>query len=144
MGMNAEKFLSGAYRIDQQIQSKLAQLDRLRACASGRGLMYGNVKVQTSCPDSMVENAVMKIMDEERSINEEIDRLMETKRQIREVISRVEDVTCRLLLEKRCLLFETWPKICLDMGISLRWAQTRHREAVAMVQEILDRMWPEE
>ena len=144
MGMNAEKFLSGAYRIDQQIQSKLAQLNRLRACAGGRGLMYGDVKVQTSSPESMVENAVLRIMEEERAINEEIDRLVETKRQIREVISRVEDVTCRLLLEKRSLLFETWPKICLDMGISLRWAQTRYREAVAMVQEILDRMYLEE
>ena len=144
MGMNAEKFLSGAYRIDQQIQSKLAQLERIRACAGSRGLKYGDVKVQTSCPESMVENAVLRIMEEERAINEEIDRLVETKRQIREVISRVEEVTCRLLLEKRSLLFETWPKICLDMGISLRWAQTRYREAVAMVQEILDRMWPEE
>ena len=82
---------------------------------------------------------MLRIMEEERAINEEIDRLVETKRQIREVISRVEEVTCRLLLEKRSLLFETWPKICLDMGISLRWAQTRYREAVAMVQEILDR-----
>ena len=45
-------------------------------------------------------------MEEERAINEEIDRLVETKRQIREVINLVNDVTCRLLLEKRNLLFE--------------------------------------
>ena len=56
----------------------------------------------------------------------------------------VEDATCRLLLEKRNLLFETWPQICADMGIGMRWAQTRHREAMVMVQGILDRMWPEE
>ena len=142
--MKAEEFLSRAYRLDQQIQSKVAQLDRIRACASGRGLQYGDVKVQSSGPDSMVENAVLKIMEEERAINEEIDKLVETKRQIREVINQVDDVTCRLLLEKRNLLFETWPKICMDMKMGLRWAQTRHREAVGMVQEILDRMWPEE
>lgn len=85
----------------------------------------------------------MRIMEEERAINEEIDRLVETKRQIREVINLVNDVTCRLLLEKRNLLFETWPKICMDLKIGLRWAQTRHKDAVVIVQGILDRMWPE-
>ena len=138
--MRAEDFLSRAYRLDQQIQSKVEQLDRLRACAGYSGQRYGDVKVRSSGPDSRVESTVLKIMEEERAINEEIDRLVETKRQIREVISRVEDVTCRLLLEKRNLLFETWPKICEDMKIGLRWAQTRHRDAVGMVQEVLDRM----
>lgn len=142
--MRAEEFLSRAYRLDQQIQSKVAQLNRIRACASGSGLRYGDVKVQSSGQDSMVENAVLRIMEEERAINEEIDRLVDTKRQIREVISQVDDVTCRLLLEKRNLLFETWPKICVDMKMGLRWAQTRHREAIMIVQGILDRMYPEE
>ena len=142
--MKAEEFLSRAYRLDQQIQSKVLQLDRIRACASGSGFRYGDVKVQSSGPDSMVENAVMRILEEERAINEEIDRLVETKRQIREVINQVEDVTCRLLLEKRNLLFETWPKICMDMNIGMRWAQVRHREAVMIVQGILDRLWPED
>ena len=142
--MKAEEFLSRAYRLDQQIQSKVAQLSRLRACICGTGVRYGDVKVQSSRQDSRVENAVVKILEEERAINEEIDRLVAIKREIREVINQVDDVTCRLLLEKRNLLFETWPKICLDMQISERWAQTRHRDAVMIVQGILDRMFPEE
>ena len=68
--MRAEEFLSRAYRLDQQIQSKVEQLARIRACASGSGIQYGNVKVQSSGSDSRVENAVMKIMEEERTINE--------------------------------------------------------------------------
>ena len=144
MRMNAEEFLSQAYRIDQQIQSKVAQLDRIRACAYGSGIRFGDVKVQTSGPPNRVEESVLKIMEEERAINEEIDRLVDIKRQIREVISQVEDVTCRLLLEKRNLLFQTWIDICRDMNMSKRWAQTRYKEAVEMVQGILDSMeWEE-
>ena len=142
--MRAEEFLSRAYRLDQQIQSKVDQLGRLRACICGTGVRYGDVKVQSSRQDSRVENAVVKILEEERAINEEIDRLVAIKREIREVINQVDDVTCRLLLEKRNLLFETWPKICLDMQISERWAQTRHKDAVMIVQGVLDRMFPEE
>lgn len=138
--LKAEEFLSRAYRLDQQIQSKVDQLTRLRASIGSSGLRYGNIKVKTSGPDSMVEKAVLRIMEEEQAINDEIDRLVETKHQIREVISRVQDVECRLLLEKRNLLFETWPKICLDLGMSLRWAQTKYREAVEIVQGILDGM----
>ena len=134
----AEVFLSRAYRIDQQIQSKMAQLSRIRACAYGSGIRYGDVKVQTSGPPNLVEDSVLKVMEEERAINEEIDRLVETKRQIREVISRVEDVTCRLLLEKRALLFQTWQEICRDMNMSVRWAQTKYRDALEAVQGILD------
>ena len=142
--MRAEEFLSRAYRLDQQIQSKVDQLGRLRACICGTGVRYGDVKVQSSRQDSRVENAVVKILEEERAINEEIDRLVAIKREIREVINQVDDVTCRLLLEKRNLLFETWPKICTDMQISERWAQTRHKDAVMIVQGVLDRMFPEE
>ena len=142
--MDAHEFLSRAYRLDQQIQSKMEQLSRIRAYAAGTTSCFGDVKVQVSGPECRVENAVLRIMEEERVINEEIDRLVEIKREIREVISRVNDVTCRLLLEKRDLLFEPWPKVCTDMHMSLRSAQTRHKDAVGMVQEILDGMeWEE-
>lgn len=138
--MRAEEFLNQAYRLDQQIQSKVEQLNRIRACASGTGIQYGNVKVQSSVSDSRVEDAVLKIMEEERAINEEIDRLVDIKRQIREVINQVDDVSCRLLLEKRNLLLYTWTKICKDLVMSERWAQIKYREAVEKVQEILDVM----
>ncbi|MER1994328.1 MAG: hypothetical protein ABS897_09855 [Eubacteriales bacterium] len=83
---------------------------------------------------------MLKILEEERAINEEIDHLVEIKRQIRMVIDRVPDVTHRLLLEKRNLLFETWPKIGNDLCMSDRWAQIRHNEAMKIVQGILDQM----
>ena len=140
MRTRAEEFLSRAYRLDQQIQSKVDQLRFLRACMSGAALCCTDVKVQNSGPDSRVEDAVLKIMEEERIINEEIDHLVDIKREIREVISRVEDVDQRLVLEERNLLFKTWKEICDDLGASLRWVQTKHREAVEAVGEILDRM----
>lgn len=140
MRTDAKEFLSRAYRIDQQIQSKLDQLSRIRGSVSGTGLCYGDVKVQTSGPVSLVENAVLKILEEERAINEEIDCLVEIRRQIRDVISRVDDVDCRLLLEKRNLLFKTWPEISREMNMCLRWTQTRYKDAVEKVQEILDGM----
>jgi len=140
MRMSAEEFLSRAYRLDQQIQSKVDQLQRLRACAAGSGPTYRDVKVQASGPANRVEDAVLKILEEERIINEEIDRLVDIKREIREVVSRVEDVDLRLVLDERNILFKSWREISADMRMSLRWVQARHREAVVAVDGILDRM----
>lgn len=44
----------------------------------------------------------------------------------------------RLVLEKRNLCFEKWEQIAVDMYYSLRSVQEKHREAVRLVQEILD------
>ena len=91
-----------------------------------------------------MEDMVVKIMDEERAINEEIDRLVDTRCQIRQVIDRMPNVTQRLVLEKRSLLFQTWQQIGADLHLSARWAQVIYRNAVRAVQEILDQNEGEE
>ena len=138
--MNALDFLSQAYRADQQIQSKVQQIDRLRATAGDIRLVYEQGKVQSSSVTSRVEEAVMRIIEEEENINAEIDHLVDVKLQIRAVINRVEDVTLRLILEKRYLLFEQWSEIGNDLFMSPRWAQEKHKDALLAVQEILDRI----
>ena len=138
--MNALDFLSQAYRADQQIQSKVQQIDRLRATAGDIRMVYENGRVQSNSVTSRVEAAVMRIIEEEENINAEIDHLVDVKLQIRAVINQVEDVTLRLILEKRYLLFEQWSEIGNDLCMSPRWAQEKHKDALLAVQEILDRI----
>lgn len=58
---------------------------------------------------------------------------------IRDVIAEVQDLTLRLILEKRHLCFEPWLQIGNEMGHTERWAQLKHRQALVVVQGILDR-----
>ena len=85
----AEDFLAQAYRIDQQIQCKVDQLSRIRAICGCPATGFANARVQSSGQTSRVEDMVVKIMDEERAINEEIDRLVDTRCRIRQVIDRM-------------------------------------------------------
>ena len=78
------------------------------------------------------------IMEEEEILNAQIDSLVDAKREIREVIDQVEDVTLRLILEKRHLLFQQWEEIAIDLGITSRWAKDRHKEALKVVEWILE------
>ena len=63
---------------------------------------------------------------------------MTAKLGVMEVIDRVQDVTMRLLLEKRYLLFHPWDMIASDLGYTLRWTLKKHEAALDAVHRILD------
>ena len=138
--MNALEYLSQAYLLDQQIQSKLHQIEALRSLATTMKAFSGDEPVSHTRNVTSLQDAVVKILEEEAELNAEIDRLVDVRREIREVISRVRDPDLRLLLEKRHLCFESWPQIARDMGHTDRWATTKHMMALEVVRQILERM----
>ena len=72
-------------------------------------------------------------------IEAELEAVLRHQAEIREVIAEVRDLTLRLILEKRHLCFESWLRIGREMGHTERWAQLKHRQALVVVQAILDR-----
>ena len=137
--MTALEFLQQAYMLDQQIQTKLQQISSLRSLAESMRSFTAKEPVCHTKHVTALEDAVIRIMEEEQELNAEIDRLVDLKREIREVISEVRDLNLRLVLEKRHLCFESWLQIGREMGRTDRWAQMKHRMALVVVQGILDR-----
>ena len=137
--MNALEFLQQAYMLEQRIETKLHQISSLRALAQTMRSFTGNEPVSHTRNVTALEDSVIKIMEQERELNEEIDWLVDLKKEILDVISEVKDLNFRLVLEKRHLCFESWPQIGEEMGHTDRWAQTKHVMALQVVQQILDR-----
>ena len=137
--MTALEFLSQAYMLDQQIQTKMHQLSSLRSLSESMHSFRASEPVSHTKNVTMLEDAVIKIMEAEQELNAEIDRLVDLKQEIRGVIAEVQDLTLRLILEKRHLCFEPWLRIGCEMGHTERWAQLKHRQALVVVQGILDR-----
>ena len=137
--MNAFEFLSRAYKLDQQVQSKMHQISDLRAMASHVSAFMGNEPVSHTRDVTSMQATVAKIIEEEERLNQEIDQLVDAKQEISEVIAQVQDVNLRLILEKRYLLFEYWEKIAVDLGYSSRWIRDRHKMALRVVDRILER-----
>ena len=135
----ALEFLSQAYMLDQQIQTKLHQVASLRSIAKSMSPLAGGEPVKHTRNVTALEDAVIKILEAERDLNAEIDRLVDLKQEIREVIAEVRDLTLRLILEKRHLCFESWLRIGREMGHTERWAQMKQHQALMVVQHILDR-----
>ena len=136
--VSAQAFLSQAYCMELQVQSKLQQIANLRALATQVHSFSSTEPVSHTRDVTAMQDTIAKIIEEEKILNSRIDRLVDAKREIREVIDLVEDVTLRLILEKRYLLFQPWEEIAIDLGITSRWAKDRHKEALKVVDRILD------
>ena len=137
--MTAQEYLSQAYMIEQQIRSKQAQIESLRAlasCITPRPTDQEPVS-HTRNVHSM-EDTVLKIIEANRELAVQIDALVDKKIEISRIISRVENVEFRLVLEKRYLTFCTWEEIAADLHYSVRTAQRMHGRAMEEVQEMMD------
>ena len=86
--MTAKEYLRSIKYLDNSINAKLTELDRLRHNAESiRGVSYDGDKVQGGISDSM--KIVDKIIELDNVINAEIDRLVDMKSEAHNKIEKV-------------------------------------------------------
>lgn len=141
--MTAKEYLGQAYRLDQRIDAKIAQVASLNElatkCTATLTGMPRNPNHGSSTMDgsSTMADAVCKIIDLQEEINRDIDRLVDLKRDIVEIIKAVNNSEYQILLEKRYLCFHTWEQIAVDMHYSGKWILKLHDRALDVVDEIM-------
>ena len=109
--MNAKEYLSQAFRLDQKINSKLEQVSKLRNLSMKASGLRLAERISGTKEHSLMESALVKMIDLEYEINADIDRLVDLKREMATLIERVNDPSQRLLLEMRYLCGNTWEDI---------------------------------
>ena len=131
--MNTKDYLSQAYRIDQRINSKLAQVMSLRdLLGKATGTLSGAPKAATPNPHTM-EDTIAKMVDLENEINEDIDTLVDLKAEIMRRIKRVENTEYQTILELRYLCFKRWEEVSVELGYSMQHLFRLHDEALEAV-----------
>lgn len=135
--MNAKEYLGQAYRLDQHINDRLMQLSQLRALTQRITTAYDSEVVSRTRNVHALEDSVIRLMEAEESINEEIDRFVDIKMAISKTVARVRNENYRLILGKRYLCFMTWEQISLDMHYTNRWLRKMHERALDVVDRIL-------
>ena len=132
--MSTKDYLSQAYRIDQRINSKLAQVMSLRdLLGKATGTLSGAPKAATPNPHSM-EDTIAKMVDLENEINDDIDALVDLKAEIMRRIKRVENTEYQTILELRYLCFKRWEEIAVEMNFSLQHLYKKKKKAVNCVK----------
>jgi DNA-directed RNA polymerase specialized sigma subunit len=131
---NVKEYLSQAFHIDKQLKSKLEQLSVLRELATTTTQPLSDMPGSPNRNTDRMEKAIIKIMDMEKEISEEVDVLLDLKNQIAQCIKKVEDIDCQLILEFRYLCFMSWEDIAAEMNFTVRNVHILHGKALKMVQ----------
>ena len=131
---NVKEYLSQAFHIDKQLKSKLEQLSVLRELATTTTQPLSDMPGSPNRNIDRMEKAIIKIMDMEKEISEEVDALLDLKNEIAQCIKAVNDIDCQLILEFRYLCFMSWEDIAAEMNFTVRNVHILHGKALKMIE----------
>ena len=128
--MTSRDYFNQAYSLDQRINSEIEQVSRLHELATKATSTLSDMPISSTRNTQRMENIIVKIVDLENEINDEIDRLVDLKADIMRIIKNVDDVEEQTLLELRYLCFKSWKEIADDMGYSTQHIYRLHANAI--------------
>ena len=128
--MTTKEYLSQAYHLDQRINSKIEQLKRWQDLATKATSTISETGSCNSGNKKLMERIIIKIIDLEHKINQDIDALVDLKKDIMALIKTVKNPEYQTLLELRYLCFKKWEQIADEMDYDLRWIYRLHNKAI--------------
>lgn len=135
--MTAKEYLSQAFHLDRQINSKLDQLASLNTLATKATSAMTGLPRNPSSSASQLEEVISKIMELEEDISHDIDELVDLKCKIARLVKRVEDPELQIILEKRYLCFMNWKAISLDMKRNSRYLLRKFGVALDAFEKVM-------
>lgn len=128
--MTAKEYLSQAFSLDQRINCKLEQVARLRELAEKATQTISDMPGSATRNTHRMEETIVKMIDLENEINDDIDKLIDIKREITHMINGLSNPEEQTLLELRYLCFKTWEQISVDTGYTLQNLYKLHAKAL--------------
>ncbi|QRN86890.1 DUF1492 domain-containing protein [Clostridia bacterium] len=129
--MNAKGYLSQAIWLDQVVESKLEQLETLKSLSMKVTSSFTAERIcGGNTPKSKMESAIVKVIDMENEISDDIDRLVDLKKDIQDTINKMDDINQQLLLELRYLNGKGWDEIAVSMRYDPRTVFRLHGKAL--------------
>ena len=131
--MDAKEYLKLAWKVDQQIDDKIEQINILKELSQKTTAVLSGMPGKSTRNVHSREEVITRMMDSEEALNQEVLKLIEIRENVRAAIAGVENVECRMLLEERYLCYHGWNEIAEDMGYSLDNVYKLHRKALKEV-----------
>ncbi len=132
--MTAKEYLSQAFYLERKIKSKENQLQYLRAHAVYVTPSISDLPNCTSSEKSRMEKTLLKIIETEDYINNEIIKLIDIKKEIEGVIKSINNISYGTVLEMRYLEFLSWNEIAIRLNYNQDYIYQIHRKALRLVK----------
>ena len=93
-------------------------------------LTYSDMPKSPNRDGSRMEDAIIKIIDLENEINQDMMKLVELKKDIIRRIKAVESAELQTILELRYLSYMRWEEIAIELGYGIDNVFRLHRNAL--------------
>ena len=135
--MTAKSYLNQIRIIDQDIQSRIEQKQRLYATLIGSPSITHDV-VQSSKTDAYDER-YMKIIEAGEEIDKRIDKLVDKKIEASRKVDKLgeSDSMSMLILRERYINLKSWEEIAEQMSYSIRHVNRLHGEALNKFDHVM-------
>ncbi|GHU37772.1 hypothetical protein FACS1894105_10500 [Clostridia bacterium] len=127
-------FLEQVRYVDQRISSKIEQVQSLRDLATKATSVMSEVPPSGSRNVHRMEDVIVKMIDLEQEINDDIDELVDLKSGIMTAIKQVNKPEYQTILELRYLCLKTWGQIAEAMNYDERWVRRLHDNALFAIK----------
>lgn len=132
-----KEYLQQVQKLDKLIENKIAEKKQWFDLATGTTSQLSADKVQTSGNHSKMEDAVIKIVDIEREVDEQIDKFVDLKREIISTIEQLKTVEYDFLY-KVYIQYKTLAEVAELNGYEYSWATTTHGRALQNLRRLLE------
>ena len=132
--IEAKNFLMKAYRVDERIDNKMEQIASLHDLATKATATISDVPGSGNRDTNRMEEAIVRIIDLESELKDDIVQLVELKKQILHSIKRVENPEYQTLLELRYLSYMSWEQIAVELNYGIDNIFKLHRKALDEVE----------
>ncbi len=126
----AKNYLSQAFGLKQRIESKMGQIEDLHDLALKASVAYSDMPKNPNKDGSRMEDAVVKMIDLESEISQDMIRLVELKQDIIRSIKAVGSAELQTILELRYLSYMRWEEIAIELGYGIDNVFRLHRNAL--------------
>ena len=134
--MTAKEYLGQAFLLEIRIGSKLEQVEVLRSTATKAASVLTGMPNSARPNHSRMEDAIVKIVDLENEIAEQVKNLVAIKRDVSQTISKIDDARLQVILELRYLCFMDWHEIASEMNYHHKYLLRLHKQALEKVDTI--------
>ena len=134
--MKAKDYLKKIEILDIKINTRLEELESLKALATKTTGTMGGERVQSSSDQQKMASCVNRIVDLMDELNADIDYFVDYKRTALQIIDKHCTPDCISLLYKRYFQYKAWETIAHEMRLTYKWvAGGMHNKALAQLQK---------
>ena len=126
--MEVKEYLEQAFWIDRNINLDIELVKDMKSSLCGRSSL--SECGHSSSKSNSTEKTLVKIVDFEKRINDEIDMLINKKIEIESNINCLESWKHSEVLKRRYVMLMTWDEIAKSMNYSKQHVQRLHKSAL--------------